>query len=161
MTRFVTLFLAGAFMITSLACSKNREEKAGAMLTEIGMMRSDGNWVEKKELLNQVISEYPETQSAGMATIMLNKLILSCNRTAQDDLQNALLAKERYLKEHPDGIPDIQALREYGFRKSNGVDPRIIRNGEGNPLIRSEHVAGDTVYSGKKAGDEFMTEKKE
>ncbi len=153
----IMLLISLLLIVTFTACN-NRNDEAETLLNHINMMRTDGNWIEKKKLLNKVISEYNGTNAASEATIKLYSLIMSCNKKAENDLTLALSAKDKHMLKHPGEIPDLSKLRQYGFQKSKGVDIRIIKDKNRNLLMTSEHIAGSLIFSVDLPNGKFIKE---
>jgi len=148
--RFLKLFLASVFVVTFCITCTSREDKAQEMLIQTHTMLegTEFNYIEIKEHLNKIISEYPETDAAAAATILLDKAIEGANIQAELALRSAYSAAVSYSVSYPDAEKlDIITLREYGLGQFKDVELKIIRDGAHNFLITSEHAEGDRVYS--------------
>lgn len=147
MTKRVVLIILSIVLTASLWACSSREKEAEALLNDISMMRNEGNWTEKKRLLNKLISEYSGTDSASEASIKLYNLTRACNKIAENYLKEALSAKDKYLAEHPGEKPDMSKLRQYGFQNSKDIDIKIIEDENGNLMMTSRHISGNISYS--------------
>jgi hypothetical protein len=146
-SRLINFFLA--FLVAGTICIScgDNEKKARDMLVQSHVLLKKAKWIELKEHLNKILSEYPETKAATAATAMLDEMVKRANHIAETALKGAFVASVGYLASHPNEELNMTKLNEFGFRATEGVEIEIVRGEADDFLITSEHVAGDKVYS--------------
>jgi hypothetical protein len=120
-------------------------EKLGdAMIIHFRMLTDQGKSSEAMELWKIIKSEYPNSAEvfAARRTDARSK-----NAAAKSDLMNAHVAARAYFTDHPDGSVNLDVLRAYGFRQSEGTKVRILINTSDGFTMNSEHSDGDKIYT--------------
>lgn len=147
--KFFTLFLASALIVSLCIACGSREQEADIMLIKITPLLKEQKFVELKGHLNEIISKYPETEAASTATLMLDDMVKTSNRIAEDALRLAWQCSLTYLRCYPDAELDMEKMEELGlaFGTFENVEIEIVRREADDFLITSKHIVGDRIYS--------------
>jgi type IV pilus assembly protein PilA len=86
-----------------------------------------------------------------LATIAVSQFIAqktrACNTMAISDIKNTSIAQEAYYVDHRKYTSDLDMLRNYGFRQTQGVTVGVPSSGESAYRITAYHDKGDQTYT--------------
>jgi hypothetical protein len=116
------------------------------MLAQAQPLLQQKRWVELNELLNTIILEYPNTQAATAAEMMLRNMIERANLLTQAALRGVFSASMSCLMSNPNAELNLEELYDYGFRGVEDVEITFVGNRLNNLLIAGKHIAGDRKY---------------
>jgi hypothetical protein len=131
---------------TKAATEAVRElEKLGdAMMIHFKMLTDQGKSSEAMELWEIIKLEYPNSPEVIAARRITTR---SKNAAAKSDLINAYVSARAYFTDRPDGSPNLDVLRAYGFRQGEGTKVRILINTSDGFTMTGEHSDGDKIYT--------------
>lgn len=147
-TKFFILFLAFMLVVSLCIACGSREKEANIMLIRSVPLLKEQKLVELKEHLNKIILKYPETEAAATPTVMLDDMVNTSNRIAEDALRLAWQCSLTYLRCYPHEELDMKKMDELGlgFGTIEYVEIEIVRSEADDFLITSKHVVGDRIY---------------
>jgi hypothetical protein len=129
-----------------LSCGDSKEREARELLVQSQELLQQRKWVEFNELMNRIIWEYPDTQAATAAEMMLKNMTERANLLTQTALRGAFSVSMGYLASDPTAELDLEKLYDYGYRKVDDVEITIVGNRLDNLLIAGKHIGGDRKY---------------
>jgi hypothetical protein len=144
---FLQVAFTSALALFLCAACQSGEQEAGQLLIQATSLLQRGSFVELKEHLDRVISEYPDTGAAKKAVAMQAELTARTNDIARTVLQSALAASVGYSVSYPDETLDLQKIKGFGFEGVEGVEIDFVRSEPKDFLISASHVAGNQVFT--------------